>query len=118
MKAIVKKISCESGQPGCAVFNFIIAREDGTELLRSTRYKSKDSAYKGVRAVKKNCSNDNRYAIRKTPDGRHSFKIKAANGVAVVDSIDFSSEQEMLESVKLLKNSIPDCEIEFYKISK
>jgi len=66
-------------------------------------------------AVKKNCINDNRYAIKKTPDGKHSFKIKAANGVPVVDSVDFATEQEMLETVRLIKARIPECETEFRK---
>ena len=115
MKAIVKKISGEPGQVNFPVFNFVIARDNGSELLRSTRYKSKDSAYKGIRAVKKNCINDNRYAIKKTPDGKHSFKIKSANGVPVVGSVDFATEQEMLETVRLIKARIPECETEFRK---
>lgn len=115
MKAIVNKLPSDSNESGNPAFNFIIVRDDGTEVMRSSRYKSKDSAYKGVRAVKKNCNDNNRYTFRTAPDGKHSFEIKAANGIPVVGSVGFSSEHEMLENVKSIKTQIPDCEIDFKK---
>ncbi len=111
MKAIVKKIQGEQG----ASFKFAFIRDDGSALLRSARYRSKHSAYKGVRAVQKNCQSDNRYLVSETPDGKHSFKIKSANGAPVVDSIDFSSEQEMQDAMNLIKLHVPGCEIAFQK---
>lgn len=111
MKAIVKKKQGESE----ASFSFVFVHDDGSALLQSARYKSKDSAYKGVRAIQHNCMSEIRYKFSQAPDGKYSFKIKSANGVAVADSVNFSSEQEMREIVSLIKTHVPSCEIAFEK---
>lgn len=115
MKAIVKKFQTPPGESERSAFSFAFVQEDGSPLLCSSRYRSKDSAYKGIRAVKKNCKTDHRYIINRQPDGLHSFQIKSGNGVAIVDSVKFSSEQEMQETVKLIKQNLPDCEVDFQK---
>lgn len=113
MKAIVKKLPGDANQSSRSCFKFDFVRDDGTPVLRSARYKSKDSAYKGVRAVQRNCKRDNRYITKEAADGKHSFKIKSANGLAIVDSEIFASEQEMRETINFIKSSVPDCEIDF-----
>lgn len=113
MKAIVTKIPDDENQSNRSLFKFEFVAGDGTTVLRSARYKSKDSAYKGVRAVKKNCERENRYIFKDVADGNHSFKIKSANGVAIVDSENFPSEQEMREAISFIKSAVPGCEIDF-----
>ncbi len=118
MKAIVKKTQLDQGETQSPAFSFVFVQEDGSPLLRSNPYRSKDSAYKGIRAVKKNCKTDHRYIINKGNEGQHSFQIKSGNGVAIVDSVRFSSEQEMQETVKRIKQHLPECEIDFQRVPR
>lgn len=117
MKAVVRKFQSEPGQSKNSAFSFSFVHEDGSPLLRSNPYRSKDSAYKGVRAVKKNCTSDQRYIIHRDTNGQHSFQIKSANGIVIVDSVRFSSELEMMDTVNQIKLYIPDCEIDFHYAS-
>lgn len=117
MKVIVNKIPNEPGQQPASSYSFVFVLEDGSTLLSSSRYKSKDSAYKGVRAVQKNCNNSKRYAITTSPNGRLSFDIKSGNGLAIARSMNFTSEKEMQEVVNYIQNTLPDCEIDFQKKS-
>lgn len=115
MKAIVKKNHSESEGQGGVFYSFAFVHEDGSAILRSGPYRSKDSAYKGVRAVKKNCLISKRYIVDRSADGKHSFKIKSGNGVAIVDSASFSTEEQMQEILTFIKTHMPDCEVEFQK---
>lgn len=117
MKVVVKKnTSVLTLSKGGPVFSFACLKEDGSTVLRSDLYKSKDSAMKGIRAVKKSCTNEKRYLIKKSTNGMFFFNIKSANGLIIVCSAMFNSEQEMQDAMDLVKDSMPDCDTEFQLI--
>lgn len=116
MKAIVIKNQPRAEQEdGGSAFSISFVDEEGSLILRGNRYKTKESAYKGVRAVQKNCIHDRRYIINRSFDGRYSFQIKSANGSVVVDSEIHPSKEAMQEVIDRLKAHVPDCNIEFLK---
>lgn len=117
MKVVVKKNqSVLTYNKGGPAFCFSCVGDDGSTLLRSDFYKSKDSALKGIRAVKKNCTNDKRYIVKKGQSGMYFFNIKSANGLVIVSSSMFPSEQEMRNAIDLVRGGLPDCDTEFQQV--
>lgn len=102
MKALIKKNGAENS------YSFTFVSDDGTVVLKSEKYKAKDSADKGVRAVIKNCTNDKRIILETAVDGRHYYSIKSGNGLIVATSVMYSTEQERAASLSQLRSQAID----------
>lgn len=106
MKALLKKSS--AAEP----FSFSFVGDGEKMVLKSENYKAKDSASKGIKAVKKNCGNDKRYVLKESVNGKYFFNIKSANGQVVATSAMYSSEQERTDAINFVKSQVPDCDVE------
>ncbi len=113
MKILLKKNSSAGrAEQNSAAFSFSITDDQGKMVLRSESYRSKDSAKKGIRAVKKHCLDDKRYILNMSSHGMYYFNLKSANGVIVATSGMYSSEADRHAAIRLLKSMAPICEVE------
>ncbi len=106
MKAILRKT--QASEP----YSFVFLDSQGKTLLKSENYKAKDSARNGIESVKKNCSNDARYELKKARNGKVFFNLKAANGQIVGTSAMFSSQTELDAAIAMLKSNAPNTSVE------
>jgi len=106
MKAILKKSS--ANEP----FSFSFVDSEGKMIVKSENYKAKDSALKGISAVKRNCTIDQRYVLKESANGKYFFNIKSANGQVVASSAMFSNVEDRTAAINNFKNRAPDCAIE------
>ncbi|NPA54528.1 MAG: YegP family protein [Aquificae bacterium] len=93
-------------------FSFVFV-EGGKTILKSQMYASKRNAMTGINAVMKNSPLDRRYERKQSKDGRWYFNLKAANGKVVGTSPFFKSEEEMEDTIKLLKEKAYNAPIEY-----
>ena len=106
MKVIVKRRG--AAQP----YSFSFVDNEGKVVLKSESYKAKDSAVKGVKSIRKNCTEDKRYVLKESSSGMFFFNIKSANGQVVVTSAMFSSLQDRKDAINLVKIYAPGCALE------
>jgi len=105
MKAILKKSSAVSP------FSFSFVNDEGKMMLKSESYKAKDSAFKGIRSVKSNCTVDKRYDLKESVNGMYFFNIKSANGQVVATSAMYPTEQERTDAISHFKAHAPTCSV-------
>ncbi len=106
MKAVLKKSS--AAEP----FSFSFVDGEGKAILRSENYKAKDSASKGIRSVKKNCTNEKRYVLKESSNGMFFFNVKSANGQVVATSTMYPTVQDRADAIESVKSLAPECSVE------
>ena len=106
MKAIVKKSNAK--QP----FTFAFVDAEGTTIVRSENYSAKKSALNGVESVKKNASDDSRYELKDSANGKFYFNLKASNGQVVGTSGMFASQDERQQAMAALKQQAASVEVD------
>ena len=98
MKAVLKE--SQAKEP----FSFTFVGAEGKTIIKSENYAAKKSALNGIESVKKNASNDNRYEMKQSKDGKFFFNLKAANGQIVGTSTLFASETDRDRAMAELKS--------------
>lgn len=105
MKAVLKK--SDAVEP----FTFSFQGSDGKSILRSENYKEKRSAINGIESVKKNCTQDGRYELKESSNGKFYFNLKAGNGQIVATSSMYASEADRSAIIETLKKDAPKAEV-------
>lgn len=106
MKAILKK--SDAVEP----FTFSFVGKDGKSILRSENYKEKRSAINGIESVKKNCTEDGRYELKESSNGKFFFNLKAANGQIVATSSMFATEEDRTGIITTVKVEAPEANVD------
>ncbi|MCP5415988.1 MAG: YegP family protein [Chromatiaceae bacterium] len=88
-------------------YSFTFVNDQGQSVVKSENYKAKKSALGGIESVKKNCTNDDRYEMKESKNGKFFFNIKASNGQVVGTSALFASATERGKAIEELKSSAP-----------
>ncbi|QKK01520.1 MAG: YegP family protein [Pseudomonadota bacterium] len=73
-------------------FRFRLKASNGQNILGSEGYAKKASCMNGVESVRKNSQNPKRFEINKTPTGKWTFRLLAANGQTIGTSQTYASE--------------------------
>ena len=106
MKAVLKK--SDAAEP----FTFSFLGKDGKTMVRSENYKEKRSATNGIESVKKNCTEDGRYEMKESSNGKFFFNLKAANGQVVATSMLYASDADRSAAISELKKDGPNAEVD------
>ncbi len=106
MKALLKKSG--AAEP----FSFSFVDDEGKTLLKSENYKAKDSASKGIKSVKKNCTEDKRYVLKESSNGMYFFNVKSANGQVVATSAMYPTVEDRTAAINNIKAHVPECIVE------
>ena len=84
---------------------FRLIAPDGTELLTSQAYKSRNGAANGIEVVRRNAVSNGRYQRMETDSGRPMFNLKAGNHQIVATSIPYISTSSMEHALQMVKVS-------------
>lgn len=106
MKAVLKKSDAQ--EP----FTFSFQGADGKSILRSENYKEKRSAINGIESVKKNCTQDGRYELKESSNGKFFFNLKAANGQIIATSSMYATDADRSAIIDTVKAEAPAAEVD------
>lgn len=84
-------------------FFFKLLGPDGKTLLRSEGYNARASATNGIESVRKNSTDDKRYAPLTASDGRPYFNLTATNGQVIGTSPMFADEAARKTAIDAVK---------------
>ena len=93
-------------------FRFRLKSAEGNNLLGSEGYKAKRSCVNGIESVKKNASNDTRYAKKESESGKFSFSIKAGNNQVIGTSSMYESAVDRDSGIASVKTSAPEATVD------
>lgn len=105
------KINSSAIKSNGSAYSFLLVGEQAAMLLRSELYRTKDSALKGIRAIKKNASLDRRYLLKESTNGMYFFNLKSANGLTVATSALFSTENDRAQAINTVKTGSATAEV-------
>ncbi|WP_373741824.1 YegP family protein [Neisseria sp.] len=86
-------------------FNFSLVGKSGNTLLKSEQYNSKASCQNGIESVRKNASEESRYILKESSNGKFYFNLKAGNGQIIGTSPTVGSTAARDELIAELKTS-------------
>lgn len=93
-------------------FYFHLCAENGEIILASEGYVSKSGCENGIRSVKENATDDERYARETAEDGQHYFLLVAANKEVIGTSETYSSAQRREDGIEAVKRTAPRAPVE------
>jgi uncharacterized protein YegP (UPF0339 family) len=86
---------------------FTLLADNGHALLTSEMYEAKASALNGIESVRKNATDDGRYARLSAKDGSPYFTLKAGNGQVIGLSQMYAGEKARDEGIAAVKANAP-----------
>ena len=92
-------------------FSFSFVNANDESIVKSENYAAKRSALNGIESIKKNCTDDNRYELKESKNGKFFFNIKATNGQIIGTSKLFATEEIRNSSISQLKTEACDAEL-------
>lgn len=93
-------------------FYFRLRAENGEIILSSEGYTAKASCENGIRSVKENAVNSDRFERKTTKNGRPYFVLKAANHEVIGSSETYSSEQSRDMGIASVMSNAPIAPVE------
>ena len=86
-------------------FFFKLVGENGKTLVRSEGYNAKASCTNGIESVRKNSTDDKRYAQKTASDGRPYFNLTATNGQVIGTSPMFADAAACEAAIAAMKTA-------------
>ena len=86
-------------------FRFRLKAGNGQNILASEAYKAKSGCENGIESVRKNSTDDTRYARLESKNGSPYFNLKASNGQVIGTSEMYSSTTGMENGISSVKNN-------------
>ena len=93
------------GSSGRYHFNLLAGNNE--KILTSETYESKAGAQNGIESVRRNATDDARYARKTAKDGSRYFTLTAANGQVIGTSETYSSAAAMENGIASVKANAP-----------
>lgn len=93
-------------------FNFSLKNDDGKTLLKSEQYQSKASAENGIESIRKNSTEDARYAKEVATSGKLYFNLKATNGQIIGTSVLYGEEKEQQAAMDAVKTQAAKAKVD------
>jgi len=87
-------------------FHYRLKAANGQIILSGQSYKDKAGCAAGIESVLANGSDENRYEIRESSDGRKYFVLKATNGQIIGQSQMYKSESGLRNGIISVGNNI------------
>ncbi len=81
-------------------FRFRLKAGNGQNILASEGYAKKASCMNGIKSVQTNSQKPDRFEHKKTPSGKYSFVLKAANAQVIGTSQTYASESGCKNGMK------------------
>ncbi len=91
-------------------FRFRLEAE-GDHSLRSEGYVAADGRDNGIRSVRENAPQDERYDRRVSDDKKHYFVLKAGNGEIIGTSKLYESEADREQGIAAIKKEANDASV-------
>lgn len=79
--------------------------------LASEGYKSKAGCANGIKSVKTNCTDPDRFVKKQTATGKFRFSLTAKNSQVIGTSQNYASESGCNNGMKSVANNAPDAEV-------
>ncbi len=84
---------------------FFTVNKDGEPVLLSEEYTSEAGRDNGIKSVKKNIKEENRYVKEQHPNGKYYFRLLAGNKQEIATSVWFDSEKDRDKAINWLLNT-------------
>ena len=91
-------------------FYFRLKAKNSQVILSSEGYKTKQSCKAGIRSVKKNALNEDRFTYKKAKNGKVYFTLEAANGEVIGTSQMYASPGGRKKGIASVQRNAPDAE--------
>ncbi len=88
-----------------------IGGQPGETILTGETYKAKSSAKNGIKSVKLNSSQQDRYESKATPKGKFFFVLKAGNREVIGRSEMYESEKSRDGGIESVKANGPSADV-------
>ncbi|MEJ2504043.1 MAG: YegP family protein [Gemmatimonadota bacterium] len=91
-------------------FRFRLKSSNGQVVLASEGYRSKASAQNGIRSVKENAGDSDRFQKNTTPGGQFTFAMTAKNRQVIGQSQNYKSEASRDKGIEAVARAATDAE--------
>jgi uncharacterized protein YegP (UPF0339 family) len=93
-------------------FQFNLKASNGQFILTSEGYATKAGCENGIASVKSNSTDDGKYDLMTSADGKFYFNLKATNGQVIGSSQMYESESTRSIGIASVKSNAPDATVE------
>ena len=93
-------------------FRFRLKATNGQNILASEGYKAKPSCMNGIKSVRTNSQDPDRFVAKKTGSGKFSFSVTATNGQTVGTSQTYKSDSGCRNGMKSVAKNAPDAKVD------
>ena len=87
-------------------YYFVLKTNNGIVILASEGYTSKIGCMNGIESVKKNGSDDNKFEIKNSLNGKFYFHLKASNGQIIGSSEIYEDKASCKRGINSVKKNI------------
>lgn len=93
-------------------FQFNLKAGNGESILSSEGYVTKASCINGIESVQKNGTNEARFELLESKNGKFYFNLKAGNGQVIGTSEMYESEAGRKNGINSVMKNVVDAKIE------
>jgi len=99
-------------------FYFELKDKKGEVLLYSQGYVSKAGCLKGIRSVRKNCTDTHKYESKEKKGKKSRFVLKAKNGEIIGDGPSQTSNAAVKATIKVIMKGATKASLAYLKLKK
>ena len=92
-------------------FFFHLKAKNGQIILASQGYAAKPNCLKGIESVKTNVSDDSKFQVLESQDGKHYFNLLAANKQIIGTSQMYKGMDGVQKGISSVKENAPAAEV-------
>lgn len=93
-------------------FQFNLKASNGQVILTSQGYASKTSCENGIKSVKKNSADDDRFERKTATNGKDFFNLTSTNGQIIGSSEMYESIAARENGIESVKKNAPEATVE------
>lgn len=92
-------------------FRFRLKSRNGQNIGQSEGYKSKSAALNGIKSVRTNAGDENRFAFTQGKSGKTFFSLKAKNNQVILTSQGYANVSGAKSGMKSVAKNAPDAQL-------
>ncbi len=93
-------------------YQFNLKAGNGQTILTSEGYTNKAGCMNGIESVQKNASDDSRFEVRTSSNGKPYFVLKAGNGQVIGNSEMYESDAACANGIASVKSNAPGATVD------
>ena len=93
-------------------FYFRLKAKNGQVILSSQGYANKAGAKNGVESVRKNATDESKYEVKESANGKHFFNLLTANKQIVGTSQMYANKDGCKKGMQSVMNTAPEATVE------